>query len=286
MDIALETEDGTRLGARLFPPADGVPPKGAVLIVPAMGVVQGFYERFARWLASEHFLVMTFDFRGVGASKTTPLRAVRADIVTWARHDAKTALAALVDRAGGAPVTWIGHSLGGQIVPFVPNRREVSKVITVATGSGYWRENAPPLRRKVWLFWWGAVPIATPLFGYFPGRRLGMVGDLPRGVIAQWRRWCLDREYAVGAEGPEVRKLFADVETPVTAFSFSDDEMMSAQNIESIHRFFTSAPKKMRRLVPAELGVRRVGHFGFFRPEMEYPLWRAHLAAELARTAV
>jgi predicted alpha/beta hydrolase len=113
-----------------------------------------------------------------------------------------------------------------------------------------------------------------------------MVGDLPRGVIAQWRRWCLDREYAVGAEGPDVRKLFADVETPVTAYSFSDDEMMSAQNIESIHRFFTSAPKKMRRLVPAELGVRRVGHFGFFRPEMEYPLWRAHLAAELARTAV
>ena len=286
MDIALETEDGARLAARLFSPADGAAPKGAVLIVPAMGVVQGFYERFARWLASEQFLVMTFDFRGVGASKTTPLRSVRADIVTWAQHDAKTALADLVERAGGAPVTWIGHSLGGQIVPFVPNRREVAKVITVATGSGYWRENAPALRRKVWLFWWGAVPIATPRFGYFPGRRLGMVGDLPRGVIAQWRRWCLDREYAVGAEGPEVRKLFADVLTPVTAFSFSDDEMMSAANIESIHGFYTSAPKKMRRLVPSELGVRRVGHFGFFRPEMEYPLWRAHLVPELARTAV
>jgi predicted alpha/beta hydrolase len=282
MDISLETDDGARLSAQLFSPANAI---GAALIVPAMGVPQRFYEPLARWLREQDFVVMTFDFRGMGKSKNAPLGAVLADIVTWARQDAAAALRTLSEHAHGVPITWIGHSLGGQIVPFVPNRRLATKIVTIATGSGYWRENSPALRRKVWLLWWALAPIATPLFGYFPGRRLGMVGDLPRGVIEQWRKWCLNPEYAVGAEGAEVRSLFASVDTPLTAFSFTDDEMMSAENVTSIHGFYTGAPKSMRRLTPSELGVRMVGHFGFFRPEMEYPLWRAHLYPELAQSA-
>jgi predicted alpha/beta hydrolase len=280
MDLSIEGEGGERIAARVFG-TDA--PVGAVLLVPAMGVTQRFYEPLARWLASQGFVAMTFDFRGVGASKDVPLAKLEVDILAWARVDAAAALDELSRRAPGLPVTWVGHSLGGQIVPFVPNRNRVTKIVTVATGSGYWRENAPALRRKVWVFWWGAVPALTPLFGYFPGKRLGMVGDLPRGVIRQWRRWCLHPEYAVGVEGAGVRDLFAGVQTPLTAFSFTDDEMMSAENVASIHSFYASAPRAMRRLSPTTLGVRRVGHFGFFRKEMEYPLWRAHLAPELAR---
>jgi predicted alpha/beta hydrolase len=154
-------------------------------------------------------------------------------------------------------------------------------VITIATGSGYWRENAAPLRRKVWLFWFVAAPIATPLFGYFPGKALRMVGDLPRNVLRQWRRWCLDPEYAIG-DGEAVRKQFASVTTPITAFSFTDDEMMSEENTASIHGFFTSAPRTMRRLSPDEVGVERIGHFGFFRDAMKKPLWEGRVKRELA----
>ena len=229
------------------------------------------------------FHALTFDYRGIGLSQRRPLAEVDADILTWAQKDVAAAVEVLAERAGGLPMTWIGHSLGGQIVPFVESRVRAAKIVTVATGSGYWRENAPALRRKVWFFWYGAVPLATPLFGYFPGRRLGMVGDLPRGVALQWRRWCLDPEYAVGAEGPAVRALFADVRTPITSFSFSDDDLMSPRNIASIHGFFTGAPRAMRHLKPSDLGVRKVGHFGFFRPEMERPLWSRHVLAELAR---
>ena len=279
--LPLTTRDGFRLSARLFEPAAIV---GAVLLVPAMGVPQRFYKKLALWLCDQGFLVMTFDFRGIGESATTPLARLDVDIETWASQDAAAALAALAERARGSPLTWIGHSLGGQIVPFVPNRSQISKVVTIATGSGYWRENALPLRRKAWFFWWFAVPLATPLFGYFPGQRLGMVGDLPRGVIRQWRAWCLHPEYVVGAEGPRVRSLFAAVETPVTSLSFSDDEMMSAENVASIHGFYSAAPKRMRRLRPSDVGVRAIGHFGFFRSEMEQSLWKAHLYPELEQT--
>jgi predicted alpha/beta hydrolase len=278
-DTTVTAQDGTPLAARFFAPSART--RGAVLIAGAMGVPQSFYAPFATWLAAEGYLTVTFDYRGMGRSRRGSLRDVDADVLTWAEQDTTAVLRALETRAGGAPITWLGHSLGGQIVPFVRERGSVAKVITIATGSGYWRQNAAPLKRKVWLFWWLAVPLATPLFGYFPGKRLGMVGDLPRGVIRQWRKWCMQPDYAAG-DGPETRARYAGVTTPITAISFTDDEMMSAASIESIHALYTGAPRTMRRFSPEDVGLSRIGHFGFFRAEMRAPLWEALLRGELA----
>src|SRR5690606_4777869 len=157
----------------------------------------------------------------------------------------------------GAPLYWIGHSLGGQILPLVPNHARVAKAITVATGSGYWKENAAPLRKKAWLLWHVIAPLTLALFGYFPGRRIGIVGDLPAPVMRQWRRWCLDPEYVVGAEGSEVRKAYAAVHAPIVSLSFADDEFMSARNTESIHGFYLNRSEERR--VGKECRSRRSG---------------------------
>lgn len=272
------TEDGTAIAARFYVPAR---PLGAVLIVPAMGVPQGFYTKFAQWLAAEGFASVTFDYRGMGESRRGSLRGVTADIITWAEQDVTAVLRELEARVPGVPLTWLGHSLGGQIIPFVKDRGRVAKIVTLATGNGYWRYNVPKLRRKVWLLWWLAYPALTPVFGYFPGSKLGMVGDLPRNVIAQWRKWCLQPDYAAG-DGPAVRALYEEVTTPMTSFSLTDDEMMSEDSIRTIHELYLNAPKTMRRLTPDELGAERVGHFGVFREAMRGPLWKGRIRRELA----
>lgn len=274
------TEDGHVVKARFFRPEGA--PSGAVLIVPAMGAQQTFYAPLAAWLASRGFLTATFDYRGVGASRTGSLRGFTADILDWARLDAGAVVAAFLARAEGLPLFWLGHSLGAQILPFVPNAERFSKIVTVAAGSGYWRENAPALKRRVWWLWFFLVPVSLRLCGYFPGRRLRKVGDLPKGVMAQWRRWCLDPEYVVGVED-EARQRYARVTTPIVSFSFADDELMSARNIESLHGFYTGAKRTMNRLAPEDAGARRIGHFGFFRREHEGALWRDRLLPELVR---
>lgn len=276
--VPIVTADGTPLAARIFQAAAA--PRGAVLIVPAMGVPQSYYRAFAAWLADQGFVCATFDYRGMGESRRGSLRGLRADILTWARQDCAAMVDALSARAPDAPLYWIGHSLGGQILPFLPNRERVARMITVGTGSGYWRENARPLKPLAWLLWHVIVPLVVPLFGYFPGARLRMVGDLPRGVIEQWRRWCLDPEYAAGAEDG-ARRQYAAVRTPIVSLSFTDDEFMSARNTESIHGFYVNAPRRMKRLAPAEAGVPRIGHFGFFRAGFAR-VWSAHLLPELA----
>jgi predicted alpha/beta hydrolase len=36
---------------------------------------------------------------------------------------------------------------------------------------------------------------------------------------------------------------------------------------------YENAPRELQRVAPADVNARRIGHFGFFRPEFESTLW-------------
>ena len=158
-----------------------------------------------------------------------------------------------------------------------PGNESLAAAVTLASGVGYWRENAYPLRRYAWWLWHVVVPVATALCGYFPGRRLGILGDLPKGVILQWSRWCRHPEYAVGVEGEPMRELYRRVNLPLLSISMTDDEYMSESNVDVLHGFYANAHRDMRRIAPEQLGVRRIGHFGYFRADLGDRLWPAML---------
>jgi predicted alpha/beta hydrolase len=276
----IETHDGYELAAAFFRPRGAV--QASVLIAPAIGVSQRFYAALADWLASRGFLVVTFDFRGVGLSRRADLRALEATISVWAESDCEAVIDAILRECPGRPLYWLGHSLGGQIVGLVPSRFRISKLITIACGSGYWLENTPRLKWRAWWLWYVVAPIAMRAFGYFPGKRLRKVGDLPRGVMQQWRRWCLNRDYTVGAEGPEIRAQYAAMTTPITSLSFADDEFMSLRNTDALHGCYQNSPRSMLRIAPSDIGAERIGHFGFFNARFQDSLWRRYLLPELA----
>ena len=277
--LTLPGDDGAPLAAR-FHPADGTP-KAAVLIGGAMGVRQDYYAPFAQWLAAQGYAVMSFDYRGMGESRAPryerSLRGFDADLFDWAR-DYDTAIDALRAHVPGVPLVLIGHSLGAQLPGLLRNREHIAGLLSVAAGSGYWRDNAPPLKRIVLYFWHVLVPLATALCGYFPGKRIGKVGDLPRGVILQWRRWCLDPRYHVGAEGDAVRAQFDEVRFPVVALSITDDELMTERGTQVLVDCYANAPRRVERIAPADVNAKRIGHFGFFRNQFQSSLWARSLA--------
>ena len=272
------TSDDKEIVGQVFEPSSNL--VGAIVIASAMGVNQDYYAPLASWLSEKGFLVVTFDYRGTGQSLKGSLRGFKADLFDWA-NDCTTVLNELSKRAAKKPMYWIGHSFGGQIIPFVENIDITSKIITIASGSGYWLDNAWPLKRRVWWLWFVVVPLVLPLLGYFPGKRLRKVGNLPKDVMAQWRRWCLNPEYCAGAEGPKAKAQFAAIQTSIVSLAFEDDEMMSKKNTESLHSFFTNAPLSMKRITPKEIGVSHIGHFGFFKKKFKQSLWKEHLLVEL-----
>ena len=76
--VTLTSDEGVTLAARWYGgekpkgavPIGGGKLNGAVLIGGAMGVRQDYYQRFAEWLAAQGYAVMTFDYRGMGESRT------------------------------------------------------------------------------------------------------------------------------------------------------------------------------------------------------------------------
>jgi predicted alpha/beta hydrolase len=268
----IQASDGARLSLRAYEPDS--PDRGSVVIGGAMGVRQDYYAPFAQWLAGQGWRVTTFDYRGSGESGPSgaALKGFKADLFDWTR-DYEAAIDHAKAALPRAPLYLLGHSLGAQLPGLLNNQAKVDGMLSVAAGSGYWRENAPQLKRIVPYFWFVLVPLATRLFGYFPGKKLRKVGDLPAGVIMQWRKWCLSPGYSVGAEGESVRLRYANARFPVHALSITDDELMTLRGTHSLVNLYENAPSEVRRVAPADLGVRRLGHFGPFRSEHQAQLW-------------
>jgi len=63
------------------------------------------------------------------------------------------------------------------------------------------------------------------------------------------------------------------VRFPLVAVSIGDDEMMTERGIRVLVDCYANAPRRVERVSPADLAVRRIGHFGFFRDSFESTLW-------------
>lgn len=261
---------GVALALRVYGPSG--PATASVVIGGAMGVRQDFYTGFAEWLASQGLRVTTFDYRGSGDSAPASLKGYRADLFDWAR-DYEAVVAHAKAALPEAPLYLLGHSLGAQLPGLFERPERVAGLLSVAAGSGYWRENAPHLKRIVPYFWFVLVPLATRLCGYFPGKRLRKVGDLPAGVILQWRKWCLHPRYSVGAEGQAVGASYGRVRFPVLAWSMTDDELMTLRGTHSLVGLYANAPQRIEAIAPQQVAARRIGHFGFFRDHFQTTLW-------------
>jgi predicted alpha/beta hydrolase len=246
-----------------------------MLIAGAMAVRQDFYAPLARFFAENGIHVLTFDYRGMGASRPEKLSALDVNVTDWAVKDLNAMLAEARKPAPHLPLLYFGHSLGGQILGIAPDNAQVTAAINVTAGSGYYRLNEA-MYWRVRLLWFVTMPLFTRLFGYFPGKKLRMVGDLPRGVADQWRRWCLHPEYLL-AEGDESRTAFLRVTAPIRSYSFADDEMINRRAVESLNSFYRNARVDHRHVAPADVGAERIGHFGFFSERSRGTLWQEAL---------
>ncbi|MCX7172952.1 MAG: alpha/beta fold hydrolase [Proteobacteria bacterium] len=268
--ISVNTSDGYSVAAYRFDPAG--PPQGCIVIAAAMAVPQSFYAPFAAYLATQGYAVWTFDYRGMGESLQGSLRHLKADLSDWLTLDYDAVVNAAADALPHLPLFVVGHSFGGQTAPLLPSRERVDGLVNIAVGSGSLRHNTPRIRRSAPFMWYLFAPLLCPLFGYFPGARLGVVGDLPNGAMFQWRRWCLTPDYILSGE-PGARAAYASAEFPVLALTFADDELLLEAGSRMLHEAYLMRPADYRVIEPGQIGMQRIGHFGFFKRNSEATLW-------------
>ncbi len=268
-ELRVPAADGYSLAATLFEPER---PSGQVAIVSAgMGIPRGFYGRYAAFLATRGIAALTYDYRGVGGSRPARLRGFPATCTDWGAKD----LAGALGWAGGrfARVLAVGHSLGGQLVGLAPNNGRLAAILAIAAPSGYWRLWPFPLRLLLRTMWRAVLPATATLFGMFPARALRLGEDVPEHVMREWCAWCLSPHYIAGPPGSPRRAGFARVAAPFRAHSFSDDWYAPRRAVDALLGFYANARAEHHHVTPRELGVARIGHFGFFRDGPTQALW-------------
>lgn len=256
--LRLPATDGHELGASVW---DASGAAATLVIHPATAVRADFYRDFADAMADRDFRVVTYDYRGIGGSASSPARASNATMIDWATKDA-----AAVQRFAesfGDPVVALGHSFGGQLLGLVEETHRSAAVVTVAAQFGWYGHWNGWARMRMAAVWHLVVPSLLQVYGYWPGS-WGIGNDLPPGVAQQWRRWCMHPEYYLG-EVPEARARLARFDRPLLAFSFSDDDLGPERGVRALLDRLESAPLTHRHVAPSSLGLRHLGHFGFFR---------------------
>jgi predicted alpha/beta hydrolase len=276
-DLTVPAADGLPLTATLFEPAD---PTHAVIVSCATATPRGFYRAFAAWLASRGAAVLTYDYRGTGATPDQ-LRRSNARMRDWGALDFPGVVAWMRERYPQLPPNVVGHSFGGHALLMAPNCGEIARSVLVAAQSGYWRLTSRGERLKVWALINLVAPFFIRTHGYVPGSNVGLGEDFAKGIMLEWRGWCNTPNYFY--DDPTMEPILANglrYTAPTLMLGLTDDVWATPAAIDWLARRYTHAPVERRTLDPQAFGLDAVGHMGFFRSRNGEALWpvvAAHL---------
>lgn len=266
-NVEIRTKDGKTIGLSCFIPA--ISTCNVMVVGPAAGFTQEAYKSFAVFFMQWGFTVITFDYRGIGSSAPEELKGYEASMQQWAVQDIDAALRYAKNTFPKQEIIYAGHSVGGEIIGLAQASQYINKLILINSSLSckkLWplkdRCRITMLKLLVW--------VLSKWHGYFPGKRIGMFGNIPKGVMHEWSNWC-DNPNGLFDKFPDAN--YRKLQIPLLAFSFSDDWRCPPKAVEELLSRFANAIRTWYHVEPAELGIRKVGHTGFFDPGMKAVLW-------------
>ena len=264
----IKAKDGTAIHQTTFTPEKG---SNSVVLIGASGVVnQTYYRCFANYLAERNFTVITFDYRGVGASKTQPLKGYYATLSQWGKLDLDAIILNIKNQYPKQEIIFIGHQISGEIVGLAPSFQFINRIVLVGSGLSYWRFWPFKHRLRIQLIKL-IGPILSKIYGYFPGKKLRFLQDLPSEVVLEWTNMC---NYSKGLFEVLTGKNHNLFLGSLLSYRFSDDLFAPPKAVEALLEQFPNAQIEEKNFSPAQLDLDRISHLGFFKFKSEKPLWR------------
>ena len=280
--FVLSATDNYPLAAKLWVNSALPSPAIAAVINAGAGVGSRYYDRFAQFLAGVGVPTLIYDYRGIGQSRPRSLRNFSTSVEEWGSKDCAAALTWLAAQFPGAKRLVIGHSVGGFVTGFVTNGRLIDKLVLIGAHTGYWRDYSPWARPSMYLLWHLLMPALTRAVGYFPGRMLRLIDDLPAGVALEWanRRqpdFWLDKGTPNAARDrswqDEVLSRFRAIHARTLAVRFTDDPFGTEVATSRILNLYENCVATTMTIEPIAVGGQKIGHFGFFRSRFRDTLW-------------
>jgi len=247
---------------------------GVVIINAATGVLARYYHHYARFLSLHGFEVLTYNYRGIGLSRPARLAGCGYNWRQWGEFDFDAAMRHTIKARPGIPVSVVGHSIGGVLPGYAPSAIHVHRFLTVGAQYAYWRDYPPSRRTRLFVKWHMLMPGLAALIGYFPGRTLNWLEDLPAGVAYQWGLGGERIESRLNpCEAEQILSRFAAVTAPILAIGVSDDEFGTRPAISRAAAYFSGAEVTKVMLAPGDVGRDMVGHLDLFHARHAPGFW-------------
>lgn len=276
--IQIASRDGLLLDSILLEAPASI--RGVVQVAGGTGIKKEFYLNFARYLQDQGYHVLLFDYRGIGGSKPQSLRGFEAKNHEWGQKDMAAVLDWLDDRYPSMPKFLVGHSAGGQQLGMMDNHHKFSKALLISSSTGYWKWIASPYKYFTLFVWQGLTPFLLSTVGYLPASWFGLGEDLPKGVAAEWRSWCMNPSYFGKYFGSFIPKQFySKVKIPLHFLYPEDDPIATDKTVISLCGFYANATITTEKIFLRDNNLQKVGHLGFFSRKAKERLWRKAIAS-------
>lgn len=244
-----------------------------LVIGSATGVKQNYYGRFAEFVNQHGISAITFDYSGIGNSINKPLKAYTHNVVDWGRKDFESVLSYVTKRFENQKLLILGHSIGGQLIGLTASSLKAHRIILMASQSGYWKRWYGRDKLKMWANWNIIIPVTVSLFGYLPSKKISGMENLPPNVALQWRNWCMHEDYLFSEVDIDSTN-YPNIKCPITAYSIDDDVFATKEAVDWMVNKYSSAPMNRIHLMPSDLSVKDIGHFGVFKEKFQNTIWQ------------
>lgn len=249
----------------------------AVVVHPATATPARFYNGLGEWLAAQGCSVLTYDYRGAGASgPARQHRTVR--MRDWMSVDVPAATHFANETFGDLPLVAVGHSIGGHALALGHGVDPLTAFAMISSHAGV-TSRIPDRseRRRVGAFFALAPPVSR-LLGVAPGRAAGFGEDFPAAALQEWAPWTRLPGYFFDDPSMNAHERAARVQVPVLAVGASDDAWATPAQIEAITDHLVSTTVTRRTYTPTDLDTHRIGHHGLMRRGVGEPFWKDLLA--------
>jgi len=263
--VLIRTADHYALKVNCYEPFARDGAEHVVIINSGAGVPQTFYEPFATWLADHGFYVLTYDYRGIGGSRGASIKGLRASIQDWGSKDCAATIAYASTAYQAKKLYLLGHSIGSVVTGFVSRLPKIERMLLISPHTGYFGDYARDGKWRMFLMWHLFMPLISRVFGFFPGRLLGLPEDLPYSVALEWgKRWRKG-----DLRGDERLSGFARVATQALVLRPADDPFATRSAYDRVRERFSNTQFAEKKL----FAPNPIGHFDFFRRHHRDSLW-------------
>lgn len=265
-------EDGVELKGILLIPDQ---PKALVQFNCGTATKRDFYLPFLTYLAENDYLCCLWNYRG--SEKGFRLKGCDFRFSDYGIKDMPAIKSYLENRFKDLPFLFVGHSAGGQQIGFIKNLNNVKGNINIAVSSGFYGNMPLAYRLKAYFFFYIFSPISAFLNDYVKAKPYGLMENLPKNVVFEWRDWLEKADYFFDKKfyGISVPKgNFNNFTFPIHVYYSTDDTISNVSNTKAFWRNVKSNKTiTFRELSPEEFGLKKIDHFGYFKKSMKEKLW-------------